>query len=283
MLFGNKIKKIAITAPAGQAKNGTSFLDFLQEQGYDLVYGDTVFSHKHPYFPLYDKERAEELQGFFTDESIDLVLCYRGGYGSLRLLEYLDFELMAQSKAYFIGYSDITILHTQLASYGYKRGIIAPMAKDLRYEVSSFARNSLLSCFSANYDTKFEMAQGVNLRGELYPMNLASLQCLIGTPYMPKLENKILCLEDVNEPAYKIDRMLRQLLLSNDLDKASAIILGKFIGTENRWFIEEFANLSVPVIGGFPFSHNLNKSLCMPFGREVTIQSDSDGGRVKTL
>ncbi|MCM4160393.1 LD-carboxypeptidase [Antarcticibacterium flavum] len=189
-----------------------------------------------------DEERAAELTEMFGDPQIDAIIALRGGSGAARILEKLDYELIAKNPKIFIGYSDITALH--LAIYA-KTGLVtfhAPLAVSTWNDFSySNFRKVLFEAETVTYKNPAE--KGKNLvvtknrirtiqpgkaKGELLGGNLSVLTGIMGSPYFPNnWDNKILYLEDVGEQIYAVDRMMSQLQLGGVLDKISGFVFGK--------------------------------------------------------
>lgn len=191
-----------------------------------------------------DDGRLADLHQAFADPDIDAVWCLRGGYGCIRLLARLDWDLLAANPKPFIGYSDITTLQNAFiqrlgwvsfsgpmvaSGHGYARaeGIDAGSERDLfRWLRPTADRQPLV-----NPDgTPFRVLQPGAASGRLIGGNLALFTALVGTPYLPDTRGALLAIEDVGEHPYNVDRMLCQLELSGVLDQLGALLIGDFAG-----------------------------------------------------
>ena len=189
-----------------------------------------------------DAQRLADLHAAFADPTIGAVWCSRGGYGTMRLLRALDYDLLAANPKPLIGYSDITGLQLALAAklgwvsfsgpmvasghgYGRDGGIDAGTERDVwRWLAPSEPWQPL-----ANADgSPFVTLRAGQAAGRLLGGNLSLLTALVGTPYLPPLDGAILAIEDVDEAPYAVDRMLCQLELAGILDQVSAVLIGDF-------------------------------------------------------
>lgn len=236
-----------------------------------------------------DRARADELQAFFADPDIRAIFVARGGYGSGRILPLLDFEAIALTPKPFIGFSDLTFLLNPIVERARMVTFHGPMLA-LENEIQERHRRSfehLRKLLTGETDS-FEMeAQHAlhpgNADGELMGGCLSIVSDLIGTPYAPNFENKILFLEEVGERAYRIDRMLVQLRQAGVLARCAGIVFGAirpFGGEENearmihRFAAEQTAGLGIPVLFGIDAGHFTN-NLALPFGVRARIDTAS--------
>ena len=180
-------------------------------------------------------ERLHDLQEAFDDPSIKLIVCSRGGYGAVHLLENLNFKGIKKYPKWVIGYSDITALHSALQVNGIA-SLHAPMAKHFSDEgvndLSVRYTKSILSGQSVLYEIpvveNFTFNRQGRAIGKLFGGNLSVLSGIIGTPYL-RIPNKgILFIEEIGEAPYKVDRMIYQLKLGGVFKKISGLVLGKF-------------------------------------------------------
>lgn len=214
------------------------------------------------------EERLSDIQNAFDDEKAKLILCSRGGYGCVHLLEKLNFEKIKKTPKWLVGYSDITVLH-QAFLLNNMASLHAPMAKHIVEEdsnnISTQYLKELLFGNIAEYkiDTHPLNTEGCT-KGILFGGNLAVLCSLIGSEYLQIPENGILFIEDIGEDPYKIDRMMWTLKLSGILAKIKGLIIGSFSGYEEdplmyenvyesiRTMIEPF---DIPICFNFPVGH----------------------------
>jgi muramoyltetrapeptide carboxypeptidase len=264
---------IGITCPAGfmAAEKAQTCIDTLHEWGYNVMVGKTLGSNSTNYFSGSDEERTDELQAMMDDDSINAILCGRGGYGLGRIIEQLDFTLFKKKPKWIIGFSDITVLHEHIYS-NYKIATLhAPMAAAFN---DGGAENEFIQSLKNAIEgkkAKYECAvHEYNKRGEavgeLLGGNLTLVSHLIGTSSDIKTKGRILFLEDTGELLYKIDRMLYQLKRSGKLQKLAGLIVGGFsdmtdterpFGKTAYEIIQEIvAAYDYPVCYNFPVSHN---------------------------
>jgi len=264
---------IGITCPAGfmAAEKAQTCIDTLHEWGYNVMVGKTLGSNSRNYFSGSDEERADELQAMLDDDSINAILCGRGGYGLGRIIDQLDFTLFKKKPKWIIGFSDITVLHEHLYS-NYKIATLhAPMAGAFNEGGADNEFVQSLKNAIEGKKAKYECAtHAFNKRGEavgeLVGGNLTLLSHLIGTASEAKTKGRILFIEDTGELLYKIDRMLYQLKRSGKLHKLAGLIVGGFndmTDTERPFgktvyeIVQDIAGeCDFPVCYNFPVSHS---------------------------
>lgn len=221
-----------------------------------------------------DDERARGFEQAMCAPEADLVLALRGGSGAARILDKVDWDAVGASQAVFAGFSDLTAINLALLARCGKASWQGPVA-------ASFAQTDALRderFMRALSGPSFEQtlsAQGedVHVEGFLWGGNLSVLTSLIGTPYFPKVDDGILYLEDVNEPAWRISRMISQLRLSGVLSRQKLVLAGDFTGADRnagvggaRYALQDaLRECGVAVIRGLPFGH-IASSLTLPFG-----------------
>lgn len=287
---------IAITAPASptnsyEIRNGKRFF---QEMGCKVIVGDTISSPKneHRYLSASDEVRAEEFMSFINNKEVDAIVCGRGGYGSMRILQHLNFNEISNNPKIILGFSDITAL---LNAIYRKTGIVTyhgPVASTNFESFSSESikrvlfRNSILTTNYISQPSAVTINSGI-ANGELVGGNLTILSAMLGTEYEIETSGKILFIEDVTEHAYQIDRMLTQLLLSGKIQSASAVIFGNFKNLNVRrpffpnrgYTILEVINqllkpTLVPSIVGFPFGHT-DSNITLPIGITAEVNTEN--------
>lgn len=292
---GNALKPgdtIAIVSPASPADAATeqSAKNILQSWGYRVV---QIPTQPYGYFAGTDEERAAALNQCFKDDTVQAVLCANGGYGSARVLEKLDYPMIQKHPKLFIGFSDITALHTALGEKSNLVTIHGPMACTLNTEDSSaytlkYFKKGLSSTKPIG---PIPMPKGKLLHtivpgkaeGRLIGGNLSIIAAAVGTPYELQGTDAILVLEDVGEDAYRVDRMMQQLWQSGLLQRVRGIVYGEFIqcGHDPGDFTTEevlgyYAKLAgKPTIAGLPVGHGAD-NLFLPLGVHATIEADAD-------
>lgn len=272
---------IGIIAPAGPVSPPElqPSIDFLQNKGF-LVFESEHLYNKQDYLAGNDDQRLADLHSMFDDKNIKAIFCARGGYGTLRLLDKIDYELIRRNPKIIVGYSDITAL---LISIHIKTGLITfhgPIIKGLINHGDNNI-NSLLELISSGEIAKYALSEGQVLRkgkkrGTFIGGNLSLLCSLLGTQFMPSLKGNILFIEERGEPLYRIDRMLTQLKLSGQLDRVGGIIAGSFIecgdiADINRMLLDILPD-DCPLYSGFPIGHGVNNR-SVPFGIEVVFDT----------
>jgi muramoyltetrapeptide carboxypeptidase len=277
----NKLKKgdtIAIIAPAGNVEKDKilNSVRYFENLGYKIKLGKNIFNQDR-YLAGTDEERLSDLHEAFEDNEVKAIFCARGGYGSIRLINRIDYELIRNNPKIFCGYSDITALSLMFLK---KSGLItysAPMPKgDFQPEdIDKFTEYNFWNALTNNSLTvatpNLKTYKGGDAQGILWGGNLATICSLCGLDFIPD-EKFIFFAEDLNEPVYKLDRSFRQLL---NIDKFSqnvaAVILGDFLRVGEykdqlaKLFNELAQELNVPVYGGYPITHDKSK-ITVPVG-----------------
>jgi len=231
----------------------------------------TLGSSSANYFSGTDEERADEMQAMLDDDSINAILCGRGGYGLGRIIDQLDFDLFKKKPKWIIGFSDITVLHEHIYANYKIAALHAPMAAAFNdggaeNEFIQSLKNALegkkatYECAVHEYNRRGEAV------GELVGGNLTLVSHLIGTSSDIKTKGRILFLEDTGELLYKIDRMLYQLKRSGKLQKLAGLIIGGFsdmsdterpFGKTAYEIVQEIVKeYDYPVCYNFPVSHS---------------------------
>lgn len=284
---------IGIVCPAGYMPAATvqTCVDVLTQWGYKVLQGTTVGGNSVTYFSGTDEERRLDLQRMLDDTSVKAILCGRGGYGTGRIIDQLDFTQFTRQPKWIIGYSDITILHAHLHQ---QYGIItlhAPMAaafnnEGWKNEYVQSLREALQGITSACAGPEHPFNRLGMANGQLVGGNLALLAHLVGTPSDLNTDGKILFIEDVGEQLYNIDRMLFQYQRSGKLDHLAGLIVGGFTeckDTERPFGQSAFeiirdrvASYDYPVCFDFPVSHT-ERNYALKVGALYELKVDSTG------
>ena len=292
MLKGKKLKKgdtIGIVAPAnsGSKDKVLSSKKKLENLGYKVKFGKHIFDTWHS-FAGTDKNRVSDINNFFKDPEIDAIMCLRGGYGSVRIVEDLDIEMIRKNPKVFIGYSDITTLHSAMNQ---KAGLVTfhgPMATSNFFDIEKFTVDSFRESVEGTQPK--EIKNPIELRaitggkafGVVAGGNLTTLMGDMGTPNELDFKGKILFIEEIREPTYKIDRALSQLLNSGKLDQLNGIILGDFnncIPASDYdmplmdLLEDRLKGLDIPIIYNFKSGH-CKPMVTLPLGIELEIDCD---------
>lgn len=260
--------KIAIVSPSSIIKpqNVYNALPVLRDRGWEPVVSPHAFD-RHGSFAGTDDNRYSDLADALTDPEVDAILCSRGGYGAVHLLERLARLPLEDTPKWLIGFSDISALHALLTSRGIA-SIHAPMAKALADHGGDNADNRALLDFLAGEGLEYSldpspMNRPGDTTGLLVGGNLSVISDLVGTPFDVIKPRRILFIEDVNEPIYKIERMLYQLRLSGVLADLAGLIVGKFSGcapdadfaSVNNIVADLTRDYSYPVAYDIPVGH----------------------------
>ena len=286
--------RVALVAPSGPLRDARELdaaIANARALGWEPV-ASTQAMARSGYLAGDDRLRAAELDRAFADDSIDGIWCLRGGYGAMRLLTALDYDALRRRPKVLIGYSDITALH---AAVGARCGIVSYHGPTARGTLTDFSRDSLERATIRREDP-CGAADGVRVlrpgraAGPLVGGNLALLAALAGTAFAPAYDGAILVVEDVGEPTYRIDRMLRQLELSGALGRVAGIVFGHFTdGTLDSDVtsralddvLREAADVAgVPAIAGAPLGH-IDDQWTIPLG--ATAELDADAGTLHVM
>ncbi len=293
---------VGVIAPASGAFESEDFrfgLDVIRSLGFNIREGKHIFE-KNGYLAGSDKNRAADLNRMFADKEVKGIFTLRGGYGTPRILPYVDYNLIKQNPKPIIGYSDITALlnaiyaKTGMVTYhgpiaarnftpyslqSFKKVLMEPTPKTIIGETPPFeASEGLVD----RENRLMRIAPGI-ARGRLIGGNLSLMVKLVGTEYEPDYTGKILILEDVGERPYRLDGMLTHLWLAGRLQKLAGVVLGKFTECEatspggaslESVFKERFANMGIPVLRGLMFGHILDQAT-FPVGIEAELNVEA--------
>ncbi|HSA06430.1 MAG TPA: LD-carboxypeptidase [Candidatus Gastranaerophilales bacterium] len=288
---------IGVISPSGALKEEKLFnnaVKYFETKGFKIKTAPHALD-KNAYLAGKDCDRLHDLESFFKDEEIKAILCSRGGYGTHRILNSINYDLVRNNPKIFVGYSDITSL---LCNFTQKSGLITfhgPLfASDFgKDKTDEYTEESFRKILTKNIEIPYGFENAADYHcikagkaeGELLGGNLAILCGLLGTPYFPDFSGKILLLEDIGEHLYKIDRMLMQLKLAGVFEKISGILFAEFsdiTGSDNletnslcalNIVSELTCDLNIPVGYGFPAGHGFQKAT-LPFGVEYFFNSN---------
>jgi len=293
-----KGSRLGVVAPASDVseeavRKGAAELMAL---GFEVVLSDSIFS-KLNYFAGAHAHRARQLMDMFANPEIDAIICARGGYGSVHLLQLLDAEAIRRSPKALVGYSDITVLLQFLEQNCGMVCFHGPMvAREFGTGEIAYDRKNFLDVLTATQaGLQIKASNSTTLRsgtgrGRLSGGCLSLLTASLGTPYEFQTEEKILFLEDVNAKPYQIDRMLMQLKLAGKFDEARGIVFGEMIncsqGRDQDYRLQDITmNIlqpyRFPVLYGFPSGHTSSAALTLPFGTEVLLDADGKSLRLE--
>jgi muramoyltetrapeptide carboxypeptidase len=275
--------KIGIAAPAGPFDRETFLrgIHIFEEKGLEVFLPDGLLDATG-YLAGSDKHRAQLVNQLFADNSIDAIICARGGYGSLRILSLLDYNIIAENPKVFIGFSDISALLTVFFD---RCGLVTfhgPVVTSLA-DANEFTIRSLFQTITSDGKLAIEVPNGITINpgtgsGILVGGNLATLCHLAGTPFAPSFRNKILFLEDRAEAPYKIDRMLMQMRLADCFEGLAGLVLGSFedcgpVEGIVKIVKDIFGDFQIPIVAGLDAGHS-GTNLTLPIGIEATLDAD---------
>ena len=277
--------RVALVAPAGPVDGAR--IAASEQRCRELELEPVVFpsaSRRERYLAGTDAERLADLQGAFDDPGIDAVWALRGGYGTLRILERLSLERQHRDPVPFIGFSDNTSLHVRHAELGVVSFHGPHPAGERSPEADAWFRRVLFHAEPAGALPRMAgaeprcLAPGI-AEGPLVGGNLAILAAMCGAAHAPRARGAIFFLEDVGEPAYKVDRMLLQLERSGVLEGVAALAFGRFTegdpAPEILCVLREVSErLGVPAVADLPFGH-VPENLVLPVGVRARLDAAS--------
>jgi len=281
---------LGLVAPASPIYQDEIFKDMiknLEGLGFQLKLGNSV-KDQYGYLAGKDEDRLIDLMGMFEDDTVDGIMCIRGGWGSNRILADLDYELIRKHPKVFCGFSDITSIHMAIHKYSGLYTFHGPVGKSVwnEFTTESF-RDTVMQPQLQKHkipaeekENAYVIAPGKS-SGKLFGGNLTVLTTLIGTEFLPDLSGAILFLEDIGESVYRIDRMLTHLKMAGILDKISGLIFGKCSecssgpnSLELKEVLEHHIKpLDIPAYYGAMISHEDN-NLTLP----IAINAEMDAG-----
>ena len=297
---------VALVAPAS-ATFKTVELDIAKESlealGLEVRIGGHLLD-RHGYLAGLDRDRAEDINRFFTDASIKAILPIRGGWGSSRLLPYLDYDVIRRNPKIVLGYSDITALliaihaRTGLVTFHGPNGMgrwdefSVGWVRRILFEREAVAMENPREKgeFLVQTENRIQTITPGVARGRILGGNLSVLSAIIGSPYLPDWDGAILFLEDVGEDVYRIDRMMTTLKLAGVLERIRGFVFGTCSECEpgegyGSLTLEEVFNdhikpLKVPAWQGAMIGHRMPQ-FTIAVGGQVEI--DATAGRIRML
>jgi muramoyltetrapeptide carboxypeptidase len=277
---------VGIVAPASHIPRGNEgYLlrgaERLREMGFAVRYSSSLLERKHLYLAGHDQERAQELMEMFLDPEVKAILCTRGGYGAQRIIPYLDPDVVRSHPKPLVGCSDITVLLIYLLQRCLVIPFHGPNVATRQFvegggEMAHALKGALTDPAPIAEITCTVLRAGV-VQGEIVGGCLSSLVTTLGTPYEPDLQGRVLFVEDVDEPPYKIDRMLTHMKSAGKLRGVKGIIFGQMHGCDTEKgllyevILDVLEDVEGPVLFGFPSGHG-PRSLTIPLGVLVRIQ-----------
>ena len=284
----NKGDKVALIATARHISKEELIpaTYIIKKWGFKVVFSENLFKIKNQ-FAGNDNERAADLQKMLDDKSIKAIFCVRGGYGTARIVDKIDFSIFSANPKWLVGYSDVTVLHNHINNLG-----IASLHASMPINFKNNTTKSLLSISSCLFGeqniircnpyslNKLGVAKGVVVGG-----NLSVIYSLLGSPSDIKTEGKILFIEDLDEYLYHIDRMVFNLFRNKKFSSIKGLIVGgmtkmndnkiPFGKTANEIIFEKTRYLNIPICFNFPSGH-IDNNLSIIFGKESCLSVGED-------
>ena len=300
MIRSNKLKrgdKIGIIATARKVTNHEleSCIRVLNAWGLKVVFAPNLFKVNHQ-FAGEDSERTEDLQWAIDHKELKAVIVARGGYGTSRMIDSVDFSELKQHPKWFIGFSDVTVLLTQLIKEGLQ-SLHAPIALLLAKEGHEESALNLKQILLENKVSKMHAPSSHLNRegkasGELIGGNLSILHTIISTPSDIDYSGKILFIEDLDEYLYHIDRMMVHLKRTGKLKELAGLVVGYMsdmndnatpFGKSAYQIIKEHTvDYDYPIGFNFPIGHEA-KNLTVIVGGTYTIEVNKEGSLLKEI
>jgi muramoyltetrapeptide carboxypeptidase len=285
---GSTISVIAPAFPANPEKIELG-ITYLESRGYKVKRGKSLQGN-FGYLSTSDEQRAHDLNNSFADPQIDAIICARGGWGGLRILDMLDYKTIAQNPKALVGYSDITTLQLAIWTKCKIPSISGPMvAVEMASGILDFTEEHFWKQIN-NPHTFYDIDLAKldiktwnpgTCEGTLLGGCLSMVSHQLGTPYSPDYKGSILFIEDVGEEPYKIDRYLAHLKQAGIFNNINGLIIGQFLDCtddgEKSFTVEEilhqyFDTATFPVLYNFPYGHGMKK-ISMPVGIETNLDT----------
>jgi muramoyltetrapeptide carboxypeptidase len=273
---------IGIVAPASPFEEKDLFIGIriLENMGFRVSYPKGIFARSR-YLAGSDVDRAAQVNAAFADSAVQAIVCARGGYGSMRILPYLNYEIIRRHPKLLMGFSDITAL---LCSLYQRSGLVSchgPVVTTLK-SAGSKTLESVFNVLTSNELPTIQLERGYVLSpgkasGPVICGNLTTLCHLIGTPFQPNMHRHILILEDAGEKPYRIDRMLTQMKLAGVFSGLCGLGIGTFKNCGEADELYEiiariFNPLHIPILAGFDIGHGPD-NIAIPFGVEAVLDA----------
>jgi muramoyltetrapeptide carboxypeptidase len=289
---------VAIVAPSGILKNREDEIErakaLLKSWNLHVIVGKRVFSQDN-HFAGTDEERCEDFQNALDNPTVSAIWCARGGYGTVRVLDHLDYTKFKQNPKWLIGYSDITALHNQFHNLGYA-SIHALMCVSLPEDLSKIETS--ISSFkkavfgeSVTYTIKGSNYNRVgDATGQLVGGNLTLLHTMLGSETSIDVSDKILFIEEIGEYKYHIDRMLQSLKRAGYFENCKGVVVGNFTKMKKNntalWgssieqlIVDALADYDFPIAFNMPAGHEKDNR-AMILGKNVNLSVSSEQSTV---
>jgi muramoyltetrapeptide carboxypeptidase len=286
--------QIGIAAPAAKIKSESLMeaASVLESWGLRVEFGKHIFSQTHGYFSGSDEERWLDFQTMLNDPELKAIICARGGYGTSRFIDRLDFTNFLKYPKWIVGFSDITSLHLKLHKLGFEsiHSVMPIQFPKPEYRKSVDSLYRILFGKADQIEAKaVELNRDGTAIGKVIGGNLTLIVESIGTPTEIETNGKILVVEEVGEYIYKVDRMLNQLKRANKLDQLAGLIIGHttdikdtdpgFGQTVEEIVLDSVKDYLYPIAFNFPIGHEAH-NIAWKHGATGTLNVSKDNSRL---
>ncbi len=290
---------VAFIAPASPISLGQirKYVKFFKEKSCNVIICDSIKKqrNKYRYLSAPDEQRAAELNSLFRDPKVKAIICGRGGYGIMRILEMLDYAAFRKYPKILMGYSDITAL--LLAVYK-KSGVITYHGPVASSELSESHKKNIEKMLFSDADVvysipKMKVLSNGKIDGRLQGGNLTLISSTLGTDYEINLSNSLLFIEDISIQAYEFDRMMHQILMVDKIETCKGIMFGankRLTKRSNFYPNRSFTMLEVmkqiakkintPIVYNLPFGH-VSSQLIFPIGALAELDTKTKTIKIK--
>lgn len=275
--------RIALVAPARKVlyEDISYAINYIKEKGFVPVYDDRLFLSENQ-FAGSDGDRAMVLQSYLDNPDIDAIICVRGGYGTVRIVDRLDFSKFVQNPKWIVGYSDVTVLHAKLQSLG-----IESLHATMPINFQTNTQQSLDTLFDAlmGKDIVYDYPRSAldikgKAEGAIVGGNISVLYSLLGSEIFPDTKDRILFLEDLDEYLYHIDRMMTSFERAGVFNNIKGLVVGgltnmhdnsvPFGKSAEEIILEKVYKRNIPVMFDFPAGH-IDDNRAVILGREFRM------------
>jgi len=278
---GDTVGLVALSSPAQPEKLGDA-IAFLEELGLNYIIGDTIQA-KHDYLAGSDEERLADFHEMVRNPEVKAIFCVKGGYGSARIAEKIDYGLLEENPKVFWGFSDLTYLHCAINEYANLVTFHGPLLMSVG-RIDDLSKKMFLQLFSPmelqyteDISPLTTIVPGV-ARGEIIGGNLRRLVNTLGTKFEVSTEGRILLIEELGETIPTIDAMLQQLKQARKLEQLAGVVIGSFTqtGADEAALLalmkDYFTDLGVPVVAGFKIGHD-STNIAIPLGVDAILDA----------
>lgn len=283
--------KVAIVATARKISSAEvePAIRILKSWGLEVITGDSLYETDRQ-FAGSDSQRTVDLQTMLDNQEVKAIMCARGGYGTVRIIDELDFTAFVKHPKWIIGYSDITVLHNHINTVHGIETLHATMPVNFPSDGTLPAVEALKSALLGEAPD-YKMASGKlsragHARGQVIGGNLSILYSLSGTPSALDTSGKILFIEDLDEYLYHIDRMMMNLKRSGKLENLAGLVVGGMSGmrdnavpygmTAEEIIFDAVKSYKYPVLFDFPAGH-IKENMPLIMGREAVLDVNTEG------